>query len=106
MLCTQGTHPTCRTWVWTHTSTAERKKAAHANNYYGIMVNAGEKSTCLEEIEQVRSHCRRHFSALRVLLTIGVDSEIGESMMQRTWPAKHDCRFGCLPSSAFTACGF
>lgn len=59
--CTQGTHPTCRTWVWTHTSTAERKKAAHANNYYGIMVTAGEKSTCLEEIEQVRSHCSGAF---------------------------------------------
>lgn len=50
----KGVPPTCRTWVWFNTSTAQKKKAALANNYYQIMVTAGQNSPCMPEIEQVQ----------------------------------------------------
>ena len=52
----QGIPPTCRTWVWMETSGAGRKKAGVASNYYQIMVAAGDKSSCLAEIQEVREH--------------------------------------------------
>mmetsp|Transcript_23386 Transcript_23386/g.51328 ORF Transcript_23386/g.51328 Transcript_23386/m.51328 type:complete len:402 (-) Transcript_23386:579-1784(-) len=52
----KGIPPTCRTWVWMQKSGAAKKKAALANNYYQIMVTAGEKSNCLEDIKQDAKH--------------------------------------------------
>lgn len=46
---------TLRPWVWLEVSGAAKKKAAHAANYYSIMVKAGETSPFAKEIEQVRS---------------------------------------------------
>ena len=37
------------------TSGAGRKKAGMASNYYQIMVAAGDKSSCLAEIQEVRA---------------------------------------------------
>lgn len=40
------------------TSGAGRKKASVASNYYQIMVAAGDKSSCLAEIQEVREWAR------------------------------------------------
>ena len=50
----RGIPPNLRPWVWMEMSTANKKKAAHAANYYSIMVKAAETSPFKEEIEQAR----------------------------------------------------
>lgn len=47
--------PTMRHWVWPEVSGANKKKAAHAANYYSIMLKASEQSPYLKEIEQARA---------------------------------------------------
>lgn len=50
----QGVPPTLRTWVWSETSGASKKRASHASNYYSNMVLAGERSPFLKDIDLVR----------------------------------------------------
>uniref|UniRef100_A0A7S0RDZ9 Rab-GAP TBC domain-containing protein n=1 Tax=Chlamydomonas leiostraca TaxID=1034604 RepID=A0A7S0RDZ9_9CHLO len=52
----KGVAPTCRTWMWMNTSTAAKKKAAMASNYFQIMVTAGASVPCMPDIEQDISH--------------------------------------------------
>ncbi|GFR46810.1 hypothetical protein Agub_g8444 [Astrephomene gubernaculifera] len=52
----KGVPPTLRNWVWMETSGAKKKKAAHADSYYSIMVKAGEDSPYKKDIEMDSQH--------------------------------------------------
>ncbi|KXZ54436.1 hypothetical protein GPECTOR_5g89 [Gonium pectorale] len=52
----KGVPPTLRNWVWMETSGANKKKAAHADSYYQIMVKAGEDSPYKKDIEMDTQH--------------------------------------------------
>ncbi|GLC41876.1 hypothetical protein PLESTF_000095400 [Pleodorina starrii] len=52
----KGVPPTLRNWVWMECSGAKKKKAAHADSYYSIMVKAGEESPYRKDIEMDSQH--------------------------------------------------
>ncbi|KAG2489481.1 hypothetical protein HYH03_012117 [Edaphochlamys debaryana] len=51
-----GVPPTLRQWVWMETSGAKKKKAAHSDTYYSIMVKAGEESPHKKDIITDSAH--------------------------------------------------
>ena len=88
-----GVPVTMRPWVWLEVSGAAKKKAAHAANYYSIMVKAGETSPFAKEIEQVRSK-------LPLLIIAAWSSQWSEGMLTWVVPAHFllGCRTRCTHS--------